>query len=131
MGQVPHGCAATTEAIRRAIQHSQESLRSLSRRYGINPKTVAKWKKRGFEFAGATESFRGYDGIRTIAAAIEKAGVAEPKAIQKAFWDVKLTGLNGPIAFTKSGPEGKESGQSKPLVYLIKIEGGKVVLVNL
>ncbi|MBS0276042.1 MAG: IS481 family transposase [Proteobacteria bacterium] len=46
MGQVLHGCATTTEAIRRAIQHSQASLRSLSRRYGINPKTVAKWKKR-------------------------------------------------------------------------------------
>src|SRR5271170_4478768 len=47
MGQVLHGCATTTEAIRRAIQHSQESLRRLSRLYGINPKTVAKWKKRG------------------------------------------------------------------------------------
>jgi transposase InsO family protein len=46
MGQVLHGCATTTEAIRRAIQHSQESLRSLSKRYGINPKTVAKWRKR-------------------------------------------------------------------------------------
>ena len=47
MGQVHHGSATTTAAIRRAIQHSQESLRRLSRRYGINPKTVAKWKKRG------------------------------------------------------------------------------------
>ena len=47
MGQVLHGCATTTEAIRRAIQHSQESLRRLAKRYGINPKTVAKWKKRG------------------------------------------------------------------------------------
>src|SRR6202050_3401622 len=46
MGQVLHGCATTTEAVRRAIQHSQESLRSLAKRYGINPKTVAKWKKR-------------------------------------------------------------------------------------
>lgn len=46
MGQVLHGCATTTEAVRRAIQHSQESLRSLARRYGINQKTVAKWKKR-------------------------------------------------------------------------------------
>jgi transposase InsO family protein len=46
MGQVLHRCATTTEAIRRAIQHSQESLRSLAKRYGINPKTVAKWKKR-------------------------------------------------------------------------------------
>ena len=47
MGQVLHGSATTTEATRRAIQHSQESLRVLADRYGINPKTVAKWKKRG------------------------------------------------------------------------------------
>ena len=46
MGQVLHGGATTTEAIRRAIQNSQASLRALSRRYGINQKTVAKWKKR-------------------------------------------------------------------------------------
>jgi transposase-like protein len=46
MGQVLHRGATTTEAIRRAIQHSQESLRSLARRHGINPKTVAKWRKR-------------------------------------------------------------------------------------
>jgi transposase InsO family protein len=47
MGQVLHGCATTTEAVRRAIQHSQESLRALAKRYGINQKSVAKWKKRG------------------------------------------------------------------------------------
>ena len=46
MGQVLHGSATTTEAIRRAIQHSQASLRNLARRYGINQKTVAKWRKR-------------------------------------------------------------------------------------
>src|SRR3982750_2215214 len=46
MGQVLHGSARTTAAVRRAIQHRQESLRVLARRHGINPKTVAKWKKR-------------------------------------------------------------------------------------
>lgn len=46
MGQVLHGSARTTEAVRRAIQNSQESIRTLAQRYGINPKTVAKWKKR-------------------------------------------------------------------------------------
>ena len=46
MGQVLHGSATTTEAVRRAIQHSQESLRALARRYGVNPKTIAKWKAR-------------------------------------------------------------------------------------
>jgi transposase InsO family protein len=47
MGQILHGSARTTEAIRRAIQHSQESLRGLAKRYGINQKTVAKWRSRG------------------------------------------------------------------------------------
>ena len=47
MGQVLHGSARTTEAVRRAIQHSQESLRALAQRHGVNPKTVSKWKKRG------------------------------------------------------------------------------------
>lgn len=46
MGQVLHGGATTTEAVRRAIHNSQESLRALAKRYGINQKTVAKWKQR-------------------------------------------------------------------------------------
>ncbi len=46
MGRVLHASATTTEAVRRAIQHSQASLRELAKHYGINPKTVAKWKRR-------------------------------------------------------------------------------------
>ncbi len=46
MGQIVHGCVRTTEAVRRTIQHSQESLSVLARRHGINPKTVAKWRQR-------------------------------------------------------------------------------------
>src|SRR4051812_3899992 len=46
LGQVLHGSATTTQAVRRAVQRSQESLRTLAKRHGINPKTVAKWKKR-------------------------------------------------------------------------------------
>jgi branched-chain amino acid transport system substrate-binding protein len=89
---------------------------------------IGEWKKRGFDFPGVTESFRGYDGIRTIAAAIEKAGKAEPEAIRAAFWNVDIKGLNGDIKFQKQGPAGKESGQSVPNVYLIKIDDGKVVV---
>ncbi|XAT75782.1 ABC transporter substrate-binding protein [Rhodopseudomonas sp. P1] len=92
---------------------------------------VSEWKKRGFDFAGCTESFRGYDGIRTAAAAIEKAGKAEPAAIKAALWDIKLKGLNGDIVFQKSGPAGKESGQSQPNVYLIEIADGKVGMKDL
>ncbi len=46
MGQILHGCASTTAALRRAIQNSQESLRQMASRYHINAKTVAKWRKR-------------------------------------------------------------------------------------
>jgi len=46
MGHILHGSARTTAAVRRAIQQSQESLIILASRYGINPKTVAKWKRR-------------------------------------------------------------------------------------
>ncbi len=46
MGQVLHGSATTTHAIRAAIQRSQASIQTLSERYSINPKTVAKWRKR-------------------------------------------------------------------------------------
>jgi hypothetical protein len=48
MGQLLHGSARTTAAVRRAIQHSQESLAKLAVRYDLNPKTIAKWKKRPY-----------------------------------------------------------------------------------
>jgi hypothetical protein len=44
--QILHGSATPTEAVGRAIQHSQESLRVLAKRHGINQKTVAKRKQR-------------------------------------------------------------------------------------
>jgi len=48
MGQVLHGSAKTTHAVRAAIQRSKASIQDLSERYGLNPKTVMKWKKRDF-----------------------------------------------------------------------------------
>jgi transposase-like protein len=48
MGQVLHGSATTTHAIRAAIQRSKATAKELAERHGINPKTVAKWKKRAF-----------------------------------------------------------------------------------
>jgi len=46
MGQIRHGCATTTHAIRALIQRSQATNAALSRELGINVKTVAKWRKR-------------------------------------------------------------------------------------
>ncbi|HSD41903.1 MAG TPA: ABC transporter substrate-binding protein [Burkholderiales bacterium] len=90
-------------------------------------KFVADWNARKHHVGGLTEGFRGWDGIVTIVAAINAAGKADPAAIQKALWDVKVKGINGDIAFIKQGPAGKESAQNVPSVYLVKIENGKVV----
>lgn len=89
---------------------------------------IAEWKKRGYAFAGLTESFRGYDGIRTIAAAVTKAGKPDAAAIRAALWNVELTGLGGKIKFNRVGPSGMESGQSICDIFLVRIENGKVVV---
>ncbi len=48
MGQILHGSATTTHAIRAAIQRSKAPLKELAAQHGLNPKTVAKWRKRAF-----------------------------------------------------------------------------------
>jgi branched-chain amino acid transport system substrate-binding protein len=93
----------------------------------IATRFVSDWKAHGYNPGGLTEGFRGYDGILTIVAAVTAAGKAEPAAIQKALWNVKVAGVGGDIAFIKQGPAGHESAQNVPSVYLIKIDGGKVV----
>jgi branched-chain amino acid transport system substrate-binding protein len=86
------------------------------------------WKAAKYDVGGLTEGFRGWDGIHTIAAAIKDAGgKTDSASITKALWGVHVKGVNGDIAFIKQGPAGKESGQSVPSVYLVKIDGGKVV----
>jgi len=89
---------------------------------------VDEWAKRGHPFEGLTEGFRGHDGIATIAEAVKIAGKDEAKAIQQALWKVSFTGVNGPIKFEKDGPAGKESGQSKPSIFVVQIKDGKVAL---
>jgi branched-chain amino acid transport system substrate-binding protein len=90
-------------------------------------KFVAEWNARKYNVGGLTEGFRGWDGVMTIVEAIKAAGKADPAAIQKALWNVKVHGINGDIAFIKQGPAGQESAQNVPSVYLVKIENGKVV----
>ena len=46
MGQILHGSARTTEAVRRAIQLRQESVRAAAKRYGVSPTTIQKWRDR-------------------------------------------------------------------------------------
>jgi transposase InsO family protein len=41
-----HGSARTTPRVRAELQKAQEATRVLAARYGLNPKTVAKWRQR-------------------------------------------------------------------------------------
>ncbi len=89
---------------------------------------VDEWTRRGHPFEGLTEGFRGHDGIATLVEAIRIAGKDEPKAIREALWKVNISGVNGPIRFEKDGPPGKESGQSRPSIFVVQIKDGKVTL---
>ena len=46
MASVLHGSARTTPRLRAEFQASKESSRALAARYGLNAKTVRKWRKR-------------------------------------------------------------------------------------
>jgi transposase-like protein len=46
MDQLLHGSAKTTYAVRAALQRSKAPIAELARRYGINEKTVIKWRSR-------------------------------------------------------------------------------------
>jgi transposase-like protein len=84
MGQVLHKCARTTEALRRAIQDSQESIASLAERYDLNPKTVHKWKRRKF----AHDAAMGPKDVRSTVL------TAEEEAIAVAFRQMTLLPLD-------------------------------------
>src|ERR671921_2084935 len=71
MGQVLHGSATTTEAARRAVQASEESVRALARRYGISPTTVQKWRKR----TTVADERMGPKQIRSTVLSIEEEAV--------------------------------------------------------
>jgi hypothetical protein len=46
MAGILHGSARTTPRVRAELQASQEATRALAAQYGLNPKTVAQWRKR-------------------------------------------------------------------------------------
>jgi transposase InsO family protein len=71
MGQVLHGSATTTEAVRRAIQAREESVRALAKRYGISPTTVQKWRQR----TTVADERMGPKQIRSTVLSIEEEAV--------------------------------------------------------
>ncbi|MFD2272640.1 ABC transporter substrate-binding protein [Undibacterium arcticum] len=67
---------------------------------------IAEWNKRGYDGAGLTEGFRGYDGIRTIVAAIAKAGSPDPEKIRDALWKNRVDRPHRQDRFQQGGPSG-------------------------
>jgi hypothetical protein len=61
MGQVLHGSARTTEAVRRAIQHSEESLRALAKWYQSEDRCQVEeaYSGQGFTNRSKGSSFHG------------------------------------------------------------------------
>ncbi|WP_149535935.1 ABC transporter substrate-binding protein [Siccirubricoccus phaeus] len=90
---------------------------------------TAEWNKKGWEFAGLTEGFRGFDAMLTVVEAIRIAGEPEAEAIREALWQVKIPGVNGDISFVKEGPAGRESGQNRPNVSVVRLSEGKASLL--
>jgi transposase-like protein len=75
MGQILHGSARTTAAVRRAIQHRQESLRVLAKRHGINPKTVAKWRRRAKKRGSVADQPTGPKQPRSTVLSLEEEAI--------------------------------------------------------
>jgi hypothetical protein len=72
MGQVLHGCAKTTHAVRAELQRSKASVAVLAERFGINPKTVLKWRTR----ASVEDSQMGPKEARsTVLTRLEEAAI--------------------------------------------------------
>ena len=71
MGQVLHGSARTTAAVRRAIQLRQESVRALAKRFGVSPTTVQKWRKR----TTTTDAPMGPKEVRSTVLTLEQEAI--------------------------------------------------------
>ena len=86
MGQILHKRARTTEEARREIQLCKESIVKTAKRFGINPKTVIKWRKRDY----CSDTAMGPKVIKStvLSAAEEEAIVTFRKITQLPLDDV-------------------------------------------
>jgi len=75
-----------------------------------------------YPWRGVGEAYRGYDGIKVIAAAIERAQVPEPARIRDALKDTRICGLSGCFVFN-------EIRQARPDIFVVQVRDGKAVIV--
>jgi transposase-like protein len=74
MAELLHGSARTTPRVRAELQASKESTRALAKQFGLNPKTVAKWRRRPTTFDAPMGP---RDPRSTVLTAVEEAIIVE------------------------------------------------------
>ena len=75
MGQVLHGCATTTHAVRAAIQRLKAPLAELALRHALNRETVKMWRVRGF----VQDAPMGPKAARSTVLTPQEEGLCQPK----------------------------------------------------
>jgi len=73
MAAVLHGSARATPRVRAVLQAAQASSRAIAAQYGLNPKTVLKWRKRSITVDAPT----GPKARSTVLTEAEEAIVVE------------------------------------------------------
>jgi branched-chain amino acid transport system substrate-binding protein len=79
---------------------------------------IAEYRRRNLPEKGFGESVHGYEAMRTIKAALEKAKTADKESVRKALQEVDAVGLMGRIKFD-------EFGQNKPTLYILQVKDSK------
>lgn len=134
MGQVLHRSATTTVPVRRAIQHSQGSLRALAKRHWINPLTVAKWKRRT---SASDMGTRSKDPKSTILSIEEEVIIVAVRRHKLLLRDDYLYALQATIphltrsllhrCLQRDGMRGTSAGQRQALARVFGINFNNVV----
>lgn len=102
MGQVLHGSVRTTEALRRAIQPRQESVRAAAKRYGVSPTTVQKWRGAGPNLTSLTsDTIILRDDHPTSSGPMFGAPVTSPRQRRRDRYSDRLLGLDLVAAFVR------------------------------
>ena len=88
----------------------------------VNTAFVADFKKK-YDKEPDQFAAQAYDALKIMAAAIDRAGVADPAKVRDALMQTKFDGVMGPFSFTS----GRDPASTEGVVVLV-MQGGKFVI---